>query len=75
MQSYAYSISNPIKHHNLWMGLLFPGEAKSSDDGEKEGIQIRHGNNEFAPGNINSFLVCYMYTLVFRSFNSSIKCI
>lgn len=38
-------------------GLLLPGEAKSSDDGEKEGIQIGHGNNEFTPGSINFLVV------------------
>lgn len=32
--------------------LLYSGEAKSSINGEKEGIKIRHGDNEFASGSI-----------------------
>lgn len=57
------------------MGLLFPGETKSSDDGEKEGIQIRHGNNEFTPGSINFFFVVgYMCPFVFQSVTVPLIC-
>ena len=30
--------------------FLFVGEAKSSINGEKEGIKVRHGDHEFASG-------------------------
>lgn len=35
----------------MWNHYVFlPGKAKSSVNGEKEGIKIRHGDNEFASG-------------------------
>lgn len=59
--------------------ILISGEAKPSVDGEKEGIQIRHGDNEFTSGiswltYLNDLQDFIFIHLILLSFSLNIMC-